>query len=228
MKSTLRWSLPILAVAALLACGPGGGGKGPVTVATMVDSEGALLGKSMVLLLQARGFQVVDKTSFGTPDVLRKALEAKEVDLVVDYTGSGQYYHEGQDPAVFTDAVRGYETTRKLDQEKHDLVWLKPAPANNTEALAMLRPFAAANGVVALAEPLAARGQTVWLDHGWGVYSGYFHMSDLAVALVDAATVVFASPAFLGGAHPLVVSAYVNAKNGEKELAKAFAGEKQP
>jgi len=28
--------------------------------------------------------------------------------------------------------------------------------------------------------------------------------------------------------HPLVVSAYVNAKNGEKELAKAFAGEKQP
>jgi osmoprotectant transport system substrate-binding protein len=43
--------------------------------------------------------------------------------------------------------VRGYETTRKLDQEKHDLVWLKPAPANNTEALAMLRPFAAANGV---------------------------------------------------------------------------------
>lgn len=31
-------------------------------------------------------------------------------------------------------------------------------------------------------------------------------LGDLAVALVDAATVVFASPAFLGGAHPLVVS----------------------
>jgi murein DD-endopeptidase MepM/ murein hydrolase activator NlpD len=44
---------------------------------------------------------------------------------------------------------------------------------------------AAAAGRVALAEALAARGNTVWLDHGWGVYSGYFHMSDLAVVSGD-------------------------------------------
>lgn len=40
---------------------------------------------------------------------------------------------------------------------------------------------AAATGRVALAERLEARGNTVWLDHGWGLYSGYFHMSSLAV-----------------------------------------------
>ncbi len=40
---------------------------------------------------------------------------------------------------------------------------------------------AAAAGHVVLAEPLTVRGNTVWLDHGWGVYSGYFHMSALAV-----------------------------------------------
>ncbi len=41
---------------------------------------------------------------------------------------------------------------------------------------------AAAHGVVALAEPLAVRGNTVFIDHGMGVYSGYFHMSELLVA----------------------------------------------
>jgi hypothetical protein len=41
--------------------------------------------------------------------------------------------------------------------------------------------LAAAPGRVVLAERLAARGNTVWLDHGWGVYSGYFHMSALSV-----------------------------------------------
>jgi murein DD-endopeptidase MepM/ murein hydrolase activator NlpD len=40
---------------------------------------------------------------------------------------------------------------------------------------------AAAAGRVVLAEKLEARGNTVWLDHGWGVYSGYFHMSSLGV-----------------------------------------------
>ncbi len=40
---------------------------------------------------------------------------------------------------------------------------------------------AAAPGVVALAEPLTVRGNTVWIDHGMGVYTGYFHMSQILV-----------------------------------------------
>lgn len=112
--------------------------KGPVTVATMIDSEGAVLGKMLLLLLEAEGFTTVDKTEFGTPDILRKALEAKEVDLVIDYTGSGQYYHEGFDPAVWSDPVKGYEMTRRLDRERKNLLWLTPAPANNTEMLKAL------------------------------------------------------------------------------------------
>jgi len=43
-------------------------------------------------------------------------------------------------------------------------------------------PVAApASGVVALAEPLKVRGNSVWIDHGLGVYSGYFHLSEIAV-----------------------------------------------
>ena len=58
--------------------------KGPITVATMIDTEGPLLGNMVILLLKQAGFEVVDKTEFGTPDILRKALMQKEVDLVID------------------------------------------------------------------------------------------------------------------------------------------------
>ncbi len=41
--------------------------------------------------------------------------------------------------------------------------------------------YAAANGVVVLAENLEVRGGSVILDHGWGVYSGYWHLSEISV-----------------------------------------------
>jgi osmoprotectant transport system substrate-binding protein len=123
--------------------------KEAVVVASMIDSEGALLGKMIVALLEAKKIPVVDKTEFGTPDILRRALEAKEVHLVVDYTGSGQYYHEGQDPAVWSDAKSGYEKTRDLDASK-GIIWLTPSPANNTETLAVRREFSEKTGVRSL------------------------------------------------------------------------------
>jgi murein DD-endopeptidase MepM/ murein hydrolase activator NlpD len=43
-------------------------------------------------------------------------------------------------------------------------------------------PVVASNhGIVALAEPLDVRGGAVVLDHGWGVYSGYYHLSEILV-----------------------------------------------
>ncbi len=43
--------------------------------------------------------------------------------------------------------------------------------------------FAPAAGVVVLAEPLAVRGNAVVIDHGWGVYSGYWHLSEIQVTV---------------------------------------------
>lgn len=41
--------------------------------------------------------------------------------------------------------------------------------------------YAPAAGVVVLAEPLTVRGNAVLIDHGLGLYSGYWHQSQLAV-----------------------------------------------
>lgn len=41
--------------------------------------------------------------------------------------------------------------------------------------------FAPANGVVALAEPLAVRGNAVLMDHGRGIFTGYWHLNEIKV-----------------------------------------------
>ncbi len=121
--------------------------KGPITIATFIDSEGAILGKMMVMLLEQDGFDIIDKTEFGTPDILRKALLAGEVDLVLDYTGSGQYYHDVEDTDIWSDAREGYLLTKKLDEEENNIIWLEPANVNNTEALAVRRDFSEENNI---------------------------------------------------------------------------------
>lgn len=123
--------------------------KEPVTVATMLDSEGGVLGHMILMMLAQSGIEAEDKVNFGTPDILRQALENGEVDLVVDYTGSGQYYHpeDATDTSIWQDPVKGYEFTAKLDLEKKNIHWLTPAPANNTEMIAIKRDFAEANGI---------------------------------------------------------------------------------
>ncbi|MBX3081808.1 MAG: M23 family metallopeptidase [Anaerolineae bacterium] len=45
--------------------------------------------------------------------------------------------------------------------------------------------YAAAAGVVVLAEPLTVRGNAVIIDHGWGVYTGYWHQVSLIVKVGD-------------------------------------------
>ncbi len=57
--------------------------------------------------------------------------------------------------------------------------------------------LAAANGVVAFSDELALRGNTVILDHGLGVFSGYYHLSESLVELGE--QVVAGQAVGLGG-----------------------------
>ena len=134
----------------LVACTSPSPSNPPVSVATMLDSEGSILGHMIILVLNDEGIETVDRVNFGTPDILRAALENGEVDLVVDYTGSGQYYHPDEAMGkedTWNDPVEGYAFTAQLDLDKNNLHWLTPAPANNTEAIAVTRAFASANNI---------------------------------------------------------------------------------
>lgn len=126
--------------------------KGPIVVASKIDTEGALLGKMIVAMLQANGFEVADKTEFGPTNLVRKALLSGEIDIYPEYTGNGAFFFANSDPQVWKDADRGHELVKTLDFEQNKVVWLKPAPANNTWAIAVRQDLAQAENMATLAD----------------------------------------------------------------------------
>ncbi|TFH06264.1 MAG: ABC transporter substrate-binding protein [Spirochaetales bacterium] len=139
--------------------------KGPITVASKIDTEGALLGNMIVLMLEANGFQVVNNTEFGTTDVIRRAIFSDEIDIYPEYTGNGGFFFSGTEGPLWQNAKTAYETVARLDLEQNDIVWLQPAPANNTWAIAVRADLAEAERLVTL-EDFAAyinRGGTIKL-----------------------------------------------------------------
>ena len=159
----MRKLVALLLLAALLSLGVSGCGaeddggdgdgvetrEGPtVRVGSLLDAEGTILGSMVIEMLEANGIPTEDRTKLGTPDVVREALLQGEIDATIDYTGSGQYYHEGEegDPK-WKNAEQAYEAIRELDESVHDIRWLTPAPANNSEFIATTTSLAQAEGI---------------------------------------------------------------------------------
>lgn len=126
--------------------------KGPLTVGSKIDTEGELLAEIIRTVLEHDGFEIIDRSQTGTTDVVRAALLSREIDIYPEYTGSGMIFFEDADPAVFKDGERGYEAVRALDRERNQVVWLSPARANNTWAIAARRDFAAAEGLSTMSD----------------------------------------------------------------------------
>lgn len=179
--------------------------EGPeVKVASLLDSEGVVLGSMIIQMLEKNGIKTVDKTKFGTPDVVRKALLAGDVDATIDYTGSGQYYVGPEGDPMWNDPVKGYEQIKAKDAE-NGLAWLSPSPANNGEYLAVKKEFADANGLATM-EDLAKFvtgggevklvGDQSWMDNPSGLKAyekayGFTLKDDQKIGLSNGVTAQF-------------------------------------
>jgi osmoprotectant transport system substrate-binding protein len=151
---TRKWwivQLPLLLVVALLvaACGGGeaeapaedgasnGAAEGSTTIAVGSKdfTEQFILGHMYALALEDAGFEVERKLNLGGTDVAQAALESGEIDLYPEYTGTGllTVLKLPADP----DRENVYNTVSEGYEEQYDLIWLEPAPMNNTQALAM-------------------------------------------------------------------------------------------
>lgn len=130
--------------------GGGGTGKGSIVVGSKIDTEGALLSQMIILMLRDNGFEVVDKSQFGPTPVVKKALESGEIDMYPEYTGNGAFFFDEAESDVWKDAQKGYERVKELDEEAYNIVWLKPAPANNTWAIAIPEDLAEQEGLQSL------------------------------------------------------------------------------
>ncbi len=162
MKKIFYKGFTLIALFAFLALPLFAGGssetsaKAEVIVGSKIDTEGALLGTMIVLLLEDAGYTVIDKTGTGTSPIVRSAILAGEIDIYPEYTGSGYYFFPDKtDIELWKDLQKGYKKVAELDLAANNIVWLEPAPANNTWAIAVRDDLAKSASLETL-EDLAA------------------------------------------------------------------------
>lgn len=151
------WCFTLAIAVALTAAGCAAEPSGdadlePVVVGSKIDTEGELLSSIIKIALEDAGFDVVDKSQTGTTDVVRKALMNKEIDIYPEYTGSGLFFFEGSDSSLYKDGQKGYETVKARDLADNGIVWLTPAEANNTWAIAAQKDFAKEQGIETMSD----------------------------------------------------------------------------
>jgi osmoprotectant transport system substrate-binding protein len=108
-----------------------------VVVASKIDTEGGLLGHMIALVLEKQGIPVENRVQLGPTKVVRTAILSGEIDLYPEYTGNGAFFHGMENDPAWKSPQSAFETVKRLDQEKHRLVWLDRAPANNTWLIAV-------------------------------------------------------------------------------------------
>ncbi len=144
--------LKSLCVAAALALGASPQLQAAVVVSSKLSSESAMIGHMIRLLLNADGIATVDRMTLGATPVVRKALLSGEVDIYVEYTGNaGFFFNVASDPA-WKDLQQGYQLGSRLDLAANHIVWLTPANASNSWALAVRRDVAAANDLTTMTD----------------------------------------------------------------------------
>ena len=139
-----RW-IGVIATVFLAAtpfCSAAQTSAGKIVVASKIDTEGALLGNIILTLLEARGLPVENKLQLGPTNIVRSAILAGQVDIYPEYTGNGAlFFHMEEDPR-WKSWASGFKLVQTLCLEKNHLVWLTPAPANNTWVIAVRRDLA--------------------------------------------------------------------------------------
>jgi osmoprotectant transport system substrate-binding protein len=134
----------------------------PLVVASKIDTEGALLGQMIAAVAEANGIAVERRIQLGPTNILRAAILAGQIDIYPEYTGNGALFFHREGDVAWKDAAQGYTEVAQLDREQNHLIWLTPAPADNTWVVAIrkdLPGFPARDCVGDLAEYLKAGGR---------------------------------------------------------------------
>lgn len=82
-------------------------------------------------------YEVEVKEALGEVDVLTKAMEGGDIDMYVEYSGTGYLAVLKEEYNPDQSAEEIYEATKKGYKEEKDIVWLPPLGFENNYALAM-------------------------------------------------------------------------------------------
>lgn len=141
-----------IALSVALAAAMGTSAWAQVVVSSKMDTEGGLLGNVISQVLQSHGVEVKEQIQLGNTVVVRSAITAGQIDIYPEYTGNAAYFFDKASEPLWNDADAAFTEAARLDLEANRIVWLQPAPANNTWAVAIRQEVATANGIVTFSD----------------------------------------------------------------------------
>ncbi|MGZ4588776.1 MAG: glycine betaine ABC transporter substrate-binding protein [Mycobacteriaceae bacterium] len=173
MRRSIRAAVALLATATcttlVAACGLQAGGAVPLdvkpgsiqpvdalkgvslTVGSKDFTEQVILGYIIEFAMMAAGADVHDLTNIQGSNSTHQALRNGQVDLTYEYTGTDWINYLGHETPI-PDATKQFEAVRDESLAKEGIVWVDPAPMDNTYALAMNQQTAKETGVKTLSD----------------------------------------------------------------------------
>nr|WP_272213387.1 ABC transporter substrate-binding protein [Marinicella sp. W31]MDC2879340.1 ABC transporter substrate-binding protein [Marinicella sp. W31] len=124
----------------------------PVVVSSKIDTEGGVLGNIIIQALQANDIPTENKIQLGGTPIVRQAITQGQIDIYPEYTGNAAFFFNKTDLPVWNKPEAGYEEAKKLDYDANKIVWLTPADANNTWAIALRKDVADPNNLSNMSE----------------------------------------------------------------------------
>ncbi|WP_051198279.1 glycine betaine ABC transporter substrate-binding protein [Gordonia shandongensis] len=122
-----------------------------ITVGSKDFTENVILGYILAFSLAAAGADVRDLTNIQGSNSARDAMLAGQVDTYIEYTGTGWINYLGNETPI-PDSTAQFDAVRDEDLARNDVVWVNPAPMDNTYALVANQANVEKTGVRTLSE----------------------------------------------------------------------------
>ncbi len=150
-----------------------------VIVGSKDFTEQFILGNMYIQILEDMGIATEDSTNLGGTQIAQQALEAGDIHLYPEYTGTGltevlglsveEVLGGGATPVAGAEATPAtsdasqavYDAVKAAYAEQFGLVWLERSPANNTQALAVKRAFSEENGITTISQLAEMAGDLI-------------------------------------------------------------------
>jgi osmoprotectant transport system substrate-binding protein len=123
--------------------------KGPITVASKLDTENQLIAKMYTLLLQKAGFKVNEKPALGNNTFVFQAITSGQIDLYPEFTATA--LNKLGLPSA-NDPKKDYETVKTQYDQKYQLTWLDASPLNDGYALCTTKANAQKLGITSISQ----------------------------------------------------------------------------
>jgi osmoprotectant transport system substrate-binding protein len=116
-----------------------------ISVGSKDFDEQLVLGEMMVAAFEAAGATVDNKVNLGGTNVARAALESGDIDVYMEYNGTGWTVHLGQEDPSF-DAEVLTSGVAERDRAENSIVWVGRSPFSNTYGFVSSPELTESNG----------------------------------------------------------------------------------